>query len=351
MEISIDWGDGTPHWDKPPAVAQKFIEYIDPSVAASLPSAVKPRDIIGHGKSFWTRTAQIVTLRDDGREESFFLKVSTGDDGRGMMHGEYESMKALYAIDPELVPEPIAWSTYATDGDVHFFLCAFVHMDQTRALCAADDLAGRLVRLHRASQRSPPPAETTETTKAQKFGFHVATYQGRRRQDPTWCDTWEGCFARNLDAMFEHEAAANGPADEEMAALRAAVATRVVPRLLRPMETGGRRVVPTLIHGDLWEGNTGTDSETGIPKIFDACSWYAHHEFEMAPWRPIRQQMRDEYVKAYLEQHAKEGGDGRSEPVEDFDGRNALYALVRLDMRELVSRYPETFEEWQDRHA
>jgi hypothetical protein len=42
---------------------------------------------------------------------------------------------------------------------------------------------------------------------------------------------------------------------------------------------------------------------------------------EMAPWRPARQKMNRPYVEAYLRHFPA------SEPVEDFDGRNALYAL------------------------
>ncbi|KAK8030711.1 hypothetical protein PG990_000445 [Apiospora arundinis] len=155
----------------------------------------------------------------------------------------------------------------------------------------------------------------------------------------------------------------NGP-DKELAELRRTVTERIVPRLLRPMESGGRRVVPRLIHGDLWEGNAGTDRATAIPKIFDACSWYARNEFEMAPWRPVRQKMGKPYVEAYIQHFPP------AEPIEDFDGRNALYALrfnlcssafypgnlnyrnvVKADLRELVERYPGTFEQWQEKQA
>lgn len=82
--------------------------------------------------------------------------------------------------------------------------------------------------------------------------------------------------------MFEHELASQG-LDEEFAALREKVMSQVVPRLLRPMEFGERKILPRLVHGDLWEGNTGTDLETGLPKIFDACCLYAHNECEYHP--------------------------------------------------------------------
>ena len=66
--------------------------------------------------------------------------------------------------------------------------------------------------------------------------------------------------------------------DEDMVQLRTLIINKAIPRLLRPLETGGRSIAACLVHGDLWDGNTGVDRKTGKPVIFDACSLYAHHE-------------------------------------------------------------------------
>lgn len=76
-------------------------------------------------------------------------------------------------------------------------------------------------------------------------------------------------------AGYEEEV--QGP-DEEMAELVKAMAEKVIPRLCRPLETGGRSIKPRLIHGDLWDGNASAVIETGLPVIFDACSMYTHNE-------------------------------------------------------------------------
>jgi len=39
-------------------------------------------------------------------------------------------------------------------------------------------------------------------------------------------------------------------------------------------------LVPSLVHGDLWDGNASADVETGRPMIFDATPLYAHKECE-----------------------------------------------------------------------
>ena len=74
----------------------------------------------------------------------------------------------------------------------------------------------------------------------------------------------------------------------------------VIPRLLRPFETGGRSILPCLIHGDIWAGNTSTNIDTNMPVVYDGACLYAHNEMEMAAWRPIRHLIGRQYMKAYF---------------------------------------------------
>lgn len=53
---------------------------------------------------------------------------------------------------------------------------------------------------------------------------------------------------------------------------------RVVPRLLRPLETGGRQIKPSLVPGHLYSGNVSIDAENGRPVLYDAACLYAHNE-------------------------------------------------------------------------
>ena len=68
-----------------------------------------------------------------------------------------------------------------------------------------------------------------------------------------------------------------GP-DDELRELFTQTMEKVVPRLLRPLETGGRQISPCLIHGDLYSGNVSVDVETGKPVLYDATCLYAHNE-------------------------------------------------------------------------
>lgn len=92
-----------------------------------------------------------------------------------------------------------------------------------------------------------------------------------------WTDTWEEFFTREFRSNLEWAQQKRGRhhgLDE--AAER--FAQTVIPRLLRPLETGGRNIKPTLCHGDLWDGNIQTDSDSERPIIFDACCFCGHNE-------------------------------------------------------------------------
>ncbi len=73
--------------------------------------------------------------------------------------------------------------------------------------------------------------------------------------------------------MLALDEESQGPS-EELEALCKPIFQKVIPRLLRPPETGGRQIEPCLVHGDLWYGNAFTDVDTGGPIVFDAAAFY-----------------------------------------------------------------------------
>ena len=181
-----------------------------------------------------------------------------------MVSGEFVSMKLLHDTLPDLTPMPFAWGTYAADSNIHFFLCAFIHMTNERP--NVQKLAKSLANLH--MQGLSPNG---------KYGFSVPTLQGTIPQYTTWTDNWEEFFTNSIKLVMENEEKSQGP-DPELQQLCEATLTKVVPRLLRPLETGGRRIQPRLVHGDIWDGNVSTDAATNTPVIFDATCIYAHNE-------------------------------------------------------------------------
>jgi protein-ribulosamine 3-kinase len=181
-----------------------------------------------------------------------------------MVSGEFASMKSLHDTVQYLTPIPIAWGTYAADPNIHFFLCEFV--DMTEDIPDPQALGIGLAELH-----------TKGLSPNGKYGFSVPTLQGTIPQYTEWTDSWEEFFTRSTKKVFEAELKSQG-SNPEILALEEAIITKVIPRLLRPLETGGRKIEPRLIHGDIWDGNVSTNIETDLPVIFDATCIYAHNE-------------------------------------------------------------------------
>lgn len=184
-----------------------------------------------------------------------------------MMLAEFTSTKAIHGVLPDFAPRPLGWGTYESDPDCHFYLATFHEMAEE--LPDVNAFAWKVAELHMTSE-SPNG----------KFGFPVTTFSGNAPQNNSWTDTWEEFLSQAFTHMLCLEEESQGPS-EEMKKLGAALINTVIPRLIRPMEIDGRKVKPCLIHGDLWYGNACTDLKTGNPIIFDACSFYGHHECEL----------------------------------------------------------------------
>lgn len=122
----------------------------------------------------------------------------------------------------------------------------------------------------------------TSVSPTGKFGFQVTTYNGPPKMCNDWTDCWEECFARQFrsDIAFLQNVYGEDP---ELAELTEAFIQKVVARLLRPLQTGGRNIKPSLCHGDLWDGNVQIDVNTKQPIVFDSCAFYGHNESQHTP--------------------------------------------------------------------
>lgn len=293
-----------------------------------LPEGCRVVSTQGHGVSFWANTGRIDVELADGTPQSFFIKVLSKEIGKNMVHGEFESMKAIYALMPDFAPKPIAWGTYETIPDTHFLLCQY--RDMVDEMPDPQKFTSSLAALHQNS-KSPNG----------KFGFHITTYSGNLPQMNEWEGSWETYFTNSMRLALKLELEAKGP-DPEFDVLVPALFDKVIPRLLRPLESEGRFVKPSLVHGDLWYANSGVDVDNGDSLIFDACCFYAHNECkltddpgatdlmrltctrnedEFGQWRPICNKFGDEYLEAYRSYVQI------SPPEEDYDGRLDLYKL------------------------
>jgi protein-ribulosamine 3-kinase len=197
-------------------------------------------------------------------------KVSVDVHGREALKGEFTSTHAIHSIVPQFCPKPIAWGTFATDADAHFYLCKFYDFrgNGNDYMPDPEDFCRHLATLHKTSE-SPTG----------KFGFECVTYNGNLPQDNTWHDSWEAFFANGLRHILNVREERAGPHPPELVALLPPLFDVVIPRLLRPLESDGRVLKPSLVHGDLWCGNVSVLEENEEEcLIYDPASFWAHNE-------------------------------------------------------------------------
>ena len=263
-----------------------------------------------------------------------------------MLRGEYNSMRAIYGISPYLVPTPIAWGTLAQDKNMHFFLCDHHEMDSQ--VLNIDRFAAMLAELHAKS-----------ATFGGMYGFHVSTFIGNLPQYNKATETWEECFSSNFHYFLDLEKNVHGSGDAEFEELSASILMQIIPRLLRPLETDGHSIAPSLLHGDICSSNASTSLHTSGPIIYNACAFYGHNEYDLCEF--VTGKLGRGYLDAYQRLIPV------SEPKEDFGDRMRLYRLRRLlhlsclcssdkcfrqklkqGMKVLVDRYPNGYGDYLD---
>ena len=153
------------------------------------------------------------------------------------------------------------------------------------------------------------------------FGFHVNTCQGNLAQRTAWSLSWANYHVQLVRGAMQLNTGINGRYQD----LEQCIHRLISPysQVLGPLESDGRVVKPCLTHGDLWDGNIGTDFETGEINIFDASVNYVHNEIEIALWRGRFNKVVSS--KAHLNTYLSRMGISKS--AEQLDDRHRIYSI------------------------
>lgn len=164
-----------------------------------------------------------------------------------------------------------------------------------------------------------------------RFGFSVSNYLALTPLDNSWEKDWTVFFGRRFfsqiealckDKQYAKRAIQNE--DDELITLGKKLAeeghiTRIINTYSNPIyyvENEGNEITPSLLHGDLWIGNSGATKEEG-PVLFDPASFFGHSEMELA-MMTLFGGFRSEFWDAYFAKRPK---------VVGFEFRHKLYQL------------------------
>ncbi|CAG8975455.1 hypothetical protein HYALB_00004769 [Hymenoscyphus albidus] len=281
---------------------------LDNAIIAALPPNSKVTSVERHGETRWSVGLRVI-VRIDGEEEEqrFFVKLIEQEEWLGIAEAEYDGARALATCIPDNVVAPIAWGKLNKNKSKSFFMTRFLHLDAQSPPILP--LLAILKRLHE-----------TSVSPTGKFGFHVTTHFGPPPMINNWTDNWERFFSRQWHADLTEVQKVHGE-DRELQALGEEFCEKVIAKLLRPLQTGGRNIKPTLCHGDLWDGIVHVDVNTKRSILFDPVCFYGHNEMDLQCMGSPRYALGMDFIELYKEQF------GASEPRDDFYDRHKLYAL------------------------
>jgi fructosamine-3-kinase len=191
----------------------------------------------------------------EGGARRYFVKLNSA--GRlAMFEAEAAGLEAILASRSIYAPAPLA--TGVGGGRSWLVLEQIDFGTASRSTSAA--LGEQLAQMHRCT--------------AEAYGWHRDNTIGATPQPNPWTAEWREFLRRHRLAFQLELAAGNGAPD------------RLVDRGRRLLENLGAffadyRPAPSLLHGDLWGGNWGTDAQ-GRPVIFDPAVYFGDREADLA---------------------------------------------------------------------
>lgn len=192
----------------------------------------------------------------EGGGARYFVKLNHPSRSE-MFAAEADGLKALAATRTVRVPTPICWGV---GPDMTFLVLEYLDLSSGRSNVQSQALLGRqLAAMHRTSQTH--------------FGWHRSNTIGSTLQINECAENWIDFF-RDRRLGFQLELAGkNG---------NAALLARG-EKLFSHVEHffEGYAPRPSLLHGDLWAGNTG-ETRLGEPALFDPAVYFGDREADLA---------------------------------------------------------------------
>jgi len=188
-----------------------------------------------------------------GEKNRYFVK--TNHTGRqSMFAAEAKGLQEMASSHTVKVPEVIC---YGDDGKQSYIVLEYLEMtgraDQV-------SLGEQLAAMHRVT--------------AERFGWAIDNTIGATEQRNLWNDNWLD-FWRQQRLGFQLQLAADNGYGGELQSLGEKLLNDM-PKLFT-----GRKISPSMLHGDLWGGNVA-GLRDGTPVIFDPAFYYGDREADLA---------------------------------------------------------------------
>ena len=189
-----------------------------------------------------------------GGERAFFVKSNRAD-RLPMFEAERDGLQEMYDSQTIRIPQPLGCGVA---GDSAYIVMEWLSLGGSSSDRAWEKMGERLAAMH-------------NVTSEKGFGWHRDNTIGSTPQQNGWCADWvEFWRDRRLGPQFEmaHDKGGQFPQRDELMS--------AIPRLL-----AHHSPAPSLLHGDLWSGNSAITAE-GEPVIVDPATYYGDSEADIA---------------------------------------------------------------------
>lgn len=188
-----------------------------------------------------------------GDNNSWFVKLNHASE-LSMFEAEVRGLEEMRRTNAIRVPEPLV--TGITD-DIAYLVIEYI---QLGSMMDRQLLGQQLAALHQVSREG--------------FGWDIDNTIGSTPQINTWSNNWVDFFSEHRLGYQLNLAKNNGHAGKIQSL--GAKLTEAFPALF-----DNYMPVPSLLHGDLWNGNCAGDPD-GQPVLFDPAMYYGDREADLA---------------------------------------------------------------------
>ena len=219
-----------------------------------------------------------------------FAKFNSGM-GVDVLKTEFESLTLVNELFPDFYPQVLLFDDSGSEGALIMHFHRLISLSGSNA---AD--AGRAL------------AEQHKRTN-DDFGWESDNYIGVTPQYNRWTSSWVDFFREQRLLPMLDRAEAKG--------LPRSSVSRVNEVASGLNEILSHKVIPSLVHGDLWSGNLGLDLDTSKPLFYDPAPYYGDREVDIAMTELFGRQA-ESFYQAYNEVWPLGAG---------YDERRAVYNL------------------------
>lgn len=222
-------------------------DWISSALSEALEKDVNVKITGGGGSSF----AQSGVLTNEDDRTRYFYKSGNTQADAAMLQGEYEGVLTMHKSNTIRVPKPLVYSATPKPFVVFEYLNLSGGGDEY-------EKGRKVAQMHRSLS---PNGD---------YGFHVDNTIGATPQRNTWEKTWADFYVKHRFRAILSMCSDLGYSKSEVDDVASIIHSELTA--LSPP--------PSLIHGDLWGGNSGYAD--GEPVIYDPATYYGDREADLA---------------------------------------------------------------------